>query len=121
MIVKCCHFSNGSFKKPYISQPYNGAVVLLLLPFPAASLPCSVRQILNSCQTAKNDWILDFQVSMESSHRDAAGGGQGVGMGTKAKNGMGDIHGAKMPRVYKLKLKDLMYTHGSKGSNVGTQ
>ena len=37
MIVKCCHFSNGSFKKPYISQPYNGAVVLLLLPccFPA--------------------------------------------------------------------------------------
>ena len=28
------------FAHTQISQPYNGAVVLLLLPFPAASLPC---------------------------------------------------------------------------------
>ena len=42
--------------------------------FPSLLLHCSVRQILNSCQTAKNDWILDFQVSMELSHRYASGG-----------------------------------------------
>ena len=42
--------------------------------FPAAVPCCSVRQILGGCQTAKNDWILDFQVSMELSHWYASGG-----------------------------------------------
>ena len=37
---------------------------------------------------AKNDRILDFQVSMELSHRDTSGGVGGVG-------GLGDMRGAK--------------------------
>ena len=48
--------------------------------------PLSVyQQSLNTCQTVKNDHILDFQVSMELSHRDASvGWGWGRGKTGKA-------------------------------------
>ena len=71
---------------------------------------------------AKNDWILDFQVSMESSHRDAAGGrvrGDGGPKKQKKQEELGGSGGGGAGKKWGVKNQKPNTTDVSQPTRVG--